>query len=526
MSGPSIQRLQRRRGETTRFGGSSVFPAEVADKAVARLKLTCAAILALGVASLVLVPLTTENVGVRSNTIRPFFIIPIILVIAGAVLWLAYRDSVAALRRLDAGLALMVVVCFGAALYGHWLPYGADDVVRGPTPVPVVTLFFAVVIPVPPRRFLWAAVLAALTDPAGLLVSVAFGNPWPPTNLWLWLFAPTALGAALAVVVGRWVHALSREVAEAAEMGSYRLVEHLGAGGMGEVWLARHRMLARPAALKLIRQDVLGTNEALAQQVLTRFEREARATSLLGSPHTVEIYDFGTSVDGTFYYVMEYLDGLDLHVLVQRFGPVNPARAVHFLHQVAHSLRDAHAAGVVHRDIKPANIFAAVKGVEYDFIKVLDFGLVKFQAEVMGDDAAKLTRAGALVGTPLFMPPEVASGAEADGRSDLYALGCVGFWLLTGRHVFNGQTAVDIIVAHARDVPPSIAESATCDVPEPLERLLMQCLAKDPRDRPRSAQAVMDALSATGLVGAWTDAAAQSWWALHEPSVQPRRVAP
>jgi len=307
-------------------------------------------------------------------------------------------------------------------------------------------------------------------------------------------------------------------------MGSYRLIELLGKGGMGEVWRAEHRMLARPAAIKLIRRESLQAGSG-ASDVRRRFEREAAATAMLQSPHTVQLYDFGVADDGRFYYVMELLDGLDLETFVTRFGAVPAARAVAWLVQACASLEEAHERGLVHRDIKPANIYTCRLGSEVDWIKVLDFGLVK-QAPA-GDDATRLTAEGVTAGTPGYMAPEMAAGiSDVDRRADIYALGCVAYWLVTGTQVFEGDTPLKMIVDHVRT--PPVPPSRRCELPIPgeLEEIILWCLEKKPEDRPQSAAAIAEPLAALSLNPAWSDAEARAWWRVHLPVNAARRAVP
>ena len=218
-------------------------------------------------------------------------------------------------------------------------------------------------------------------------------------------------------------------------------IERIGAGGMGEVWRAQHRLLARPAAIKLIRSSMLGESQRAREALVRRFEREARETAALGSTHTIDVYDFGVTEEGDFYYVMELLEGLSLERLVQEFGAVDPGRTVYLLRQVCHSLGEAHARGLVHRDVKPANIMVCRLGPDDDFVKVLDFGLVKHTAA--GQTVTMLSMEGTVVGTPGYMAPEIALGrADVDGRTDIYSLGCVAYYMLTGQPVFSGDTPV------------------------------------------------------------------------------------
>jgi serine/threonine-protein kinase len=306
-------------------------------------------------------------------------------------------------------------------------------------------------------------------------------------NTILW----SVLGTLLATIVSRVLYGLRQQVAEANELGQYILEGRLGGGGMGEVWRARHRLLIRPAAIKLIRPEALGAMAGDRDVLMRRFEREARATAALRSPHTVQLYDFGATDDGRLYYVMELLDGVDLDTLVRQFGPLPAERVVLILRQVCTSLIDAHGNGLVHRDIKPANVVVSRAGDTYDFVKVLDFGLVKLDtARKVEDEAvAKLSTDGSTSGTPAFMAPEVILGApNTDHRVDLYALGCVAYWLLTGRLVFEGGTVVEIMFHHAHTPPPRPTTRTELPIPPELDDLVMQLLEKDPARRPASAE--------------------------------------
>jgi len=293
-------------------------------------------------------------------------------------------------------------------------------------------------------------------------------------------------------------------------------------GGMGEVWRAEHRTLARPAAIKLIRPEIMGSLGGDAGDIARRrFEREAQATALLRSPHTIEVYDFGITGDGTFYYVMELLDGFDLDRLIDSYGPVPAERAVHFLRQVADSLAEAHEVGLVHRDVKPANVYTCRQGRAADFVKVLDFGLVK-PSNPKSQDAVKLTADHSIGGTPAFMSPEQALGGETiDGRSDIYSVGCLGFWLLTGQHVFQGRTPMEVITKQVSEEPA--APSTVCELPIPaeLDALVLRCLSKDPADRPQNGDELLDALAAVPLGEPWTQTRSRAWWDAHHVSTVP-----
>jgi serine/threonine protein kinase len=341
-------------------------------------------------------------------------------------------------------------------------------------------------------------------------------------NTVLW----SVLGTTLATIVSRVLYGLRRQVAEASELGQYLLEERIGGGGMGEVWRARHRLLIRPAAIKLIRQRALGTMSGDPELLVRRFEREARATAALTSPHTVQLYDFGVAEDGRLYYVMELLDRLDLDTLVRQHGPLPAERVVHLLRQVCAALQDAHGNGLIHRDIKPANVVVSRAGTIFDFVKVLDFGLVRLDSpRRAGADALNLSAEDSWSGTPGYMAPEVVLGAaDTDHRVDLYALGCVAYWLLTGTTVFEAENAMQVMIQHAQAKPRRPSQRVDLPIPAALEELVMECLEKDPARRPASAEVVSERLGAVPLTSAWTAERAEQWWAMHRP--RPRDARP
>jgi serine/threonine-protein kinase len=286
---------------------------------------------------------------------------------------------------------------------------------------------------------------------------------------------------------------------------------------MGEVYLATHRMLARPAAIKLIRPEMLGSTQSdAAQLAVKRFRREAEAAASLRSPHTVELYDFGVTEDQTLYFVMELLEGMTLESLVRQKGPVPAARTIHILRQVCASLAEAHAVGLVHRDIKPANIHIGRLGLVHDFVKVLDFGLVKSVTADAGEQSLG-TAAGLTPGTPAYMAPEMALDEAVDGRADLYALGCVGYYLLTGELVFTASGGLQMIAMHLREAPRPPSSRTELPIPAELEQVILACLAKEPKDRPASA-AELDAQLAAVDLPVWTEAQAAQWWRLNLPA--------
>jgi eukaryotic-like serine/threonine-protein kinase len=325
---------------------------------------------------------------------------------------------------------------------------------------------------------------------------------------------------AAMLFIARQQQALQKATLAAKQLGQYALLEKLGAGGMGTVYKARHAMLRRPTAVKLLNVDTM------SDTAIARFEREVQLTSGLSHPNTVAIYDYGRTPDGIFYYAMEYLEGMNLEDLVKRFGPLPEARLVHVLRQVCGALAEAHAAGLVHRDIKPANIFLTRRGGLRDFVKVLDFGLVK---ALDGEERANLTSAHAVTGTPLYASPEAVSQPDqVDARTDVYAVGAVGYYLLTGTPVFTGASVVDICMKHVKTAPEPPSVRRGRPVSGDLERLLLRCLAKSPADRPCDAAGLVGELEACAIEGAWTVRDAEAWWAAREgaaPSGEPSAAA-
>ncbi len=327
-------------------------------------------------------------------------------------------------------------------------------------------------------------------------------TPFAP-GIMPWLVLAAGLSASIFLGVGigalGTIAFLRREVAAALELGQYTLVDKIGSGGMGTVYRAEHAMLRRPTAVKLLNAGG-GIN-------VKRFAREVQITSALTHPNTVAIYDYGRTPDGTFYYAMEYLEGMSLEELVQLDGAQPASRVVRILIQACGALAEAHAVGLIHRDIKPANLMLTKRGLLFDFLKVLDFGLVK---KTEGTDAG-VTSANAVVGTPLYLSPEAINDPESvDARSDLYALGAVAYYLLTGTDVFFGTSVVDICAKHLRTEPADM-KSRGADVPDALEEIVLRCLAKSPKERPSSALELISALEALPIA-AWTRVDAQRWW--------------
>ena len=426
------------------------------------------------------------------------------------------RGALSLPRLLDIGLVFEVLATFCIAMIEFWRPVPLDFQFMF-LPIECAWIIaFPLVVPNTPRKILVSSLLAASTGPVAIVIaSLANGRGIDrPLAVAAYFLTSTYLCAVAAYAVARMVHRFNVRLRHAREIGSYELIERIGEGGMGEVWRARHRLLARPAAIKLIRADVLGSNLRSRDAIIKRFEREARDTATLGSTHTIDVYDFGVTEEGDFYYVMELLRGITLERHVQDFGPIEPARLVYLLRQVCHSLSEAHSRGIIHRDIKPANIFVCRLGPDDDFVKVLDFGLVKhFETPIPG---TMLTMEGVTAGTPAYMAPEIALGkSDVDGRSDIYSLGCVAYYMLTGQPVFSGDTPVATVLAHVQNAPVPPRERSELEVPRALDQLILECLAKDPAGRPASAAELGERLVATVPADAWTQQNAHAWWELH-----------
>jgi serine/threonine-protein kinase len=314
---------------------------------------------------------------------------------------------------------------------------------------------------------------------------------------------------AVAAVYGvHSINALRHQAHQAKQLGQYKLKRLIGSGGMGDVYLGEHLLMKRPCAIKIIHPEKAGDPKALA-----RFEREVQAISRLSHWNSIEIFDYGRTNDGTFYYVMEFLPGMNLAELVRRYGPMPAARALHLIRQACDALQEAHGLGIVHRDIKPANIFAAVRGGLFDVAKILDFGLAKPLADL---DAAQLTQEGTITGSPLYMSPEQAIGdREPDARSDIYALGAVLYYLLTGHPPFEDERPMKVLIAHAHQ-PPVPPSQHNAEVPDDVEMVVMRCLQKSPLDRYQSAAELAVAIEQCDDFGRWTREEARAWWRQHE----------
>jgi len=382
--------------------------------------------------------------------------------------------------------------------------------------VTVVIVLFPMFVPTTLKKAFLVSVAAASTGPLALILyGWIRGGGFPEPRLFTHYVASFVV-IWIVLRTAKQLQIMGRKVEEARRMGSYELIELLGKGGMGEVWRGSHTHLRRPAALKLIRPEALGAEGGDPTKTLQRFEREAQATAELHSPHTIRLYDFGRTESGSFFYVMELLNGIDLESLVERFGPQPAERVVRFLLQACDSLDDAHRSGLIHRDIKPANLYVCRYGHRVDYVKVLDFGLVKGSGGVE-EMKTRLTGEGMIAGTPAYVAPEAARDGIADARADIYSLGCVAYWLLTGVLTFERDTPMQTVIAHLQDPPLRPSERTEMEIPEALERIVMACLEKDPERRPSSAEALRQALEKCDLAAVWTEERAIRWWETHLP---------
>jgi eukaryotic-like serine/threonine-protein kinase len=419
--------------------------------------------------------------------------------------------------KVNVGVACLVPQAFALALLNSWVEQ--PTAVRPLSGITGLLLFFGMLAPAKPGKLLTAAFVAASMDPLGVWITHLRGLTVPSALSTFLMFHPNYVCAGLTVAPAQILYRLGRQLRQARALGSYQLIELLGKGGMGEVWLARHRLLARSAAIKLVRPDMLsgGSREATAM-TLNRFEREAQATATLTCPHTIRLYDFGPTDEGTFYYAMELLDGRDLESLVREFGPLPPERAMDLVRQACRSLAEAHALGLIHRDIKPANIYVCRMGLEYDFVKVLDFGLVKLDDR--HGESGLLTAEHVAIGTPAYMAPEVILGdANIDHRADVYALGCVAYFLLTGERVFGAESQMKLLMQHVHDEPIPPSRRTEQAIPREIDDLVLACLRKDPNRRPHSAEELGRLASDCKTPNAWDQQAARKWWAAHLPQL-------
>lgn len=437
------------------------------------------------------------------------------LVLAGIGLAALQRSGLLSSQDLlDLGLAFEVGGALALSLMENAMPLPADSA-RGYTGVSAWIAICVMVIPNRPWKSVAAAIASAAMVPCGhLLAAEILGYP---AMRWNGLAAYTLSAAIVAgwtPFMSRRLHRMQEDLSDARDFGSYHLEKLVGRGGMGQVWLAHHRLLKRDAAVKLVLPHFLeGLSASEQRTALRRFEQEAQAIASLRSPHTVEIYDFGIEENGSLYYAMEYLDGLDAQALVETYGAQPAGRVIWFLKQASESLEEAHDAGLIHRDIKPSNLFICRLGKRSDFVKLLDFGLVK----ALADRGGTLMTGSQMTGTPAFVAPEQVRGDEVDCRTDIYGLGCVAYFLLTGSVVFDKSNPMATAMAHLSEQPETASSRLGLMISKELERIVMACLAKHPDDRPGSAAELRNMLDGCADVPQWTRADADRWWKLHRP---------
>ncbi|AMY10555.1 Serine/threonine-protein kinase PknB [Luteitalea pratensis] len=467
--------------------------------------------------------LQPEVVPVQQDPVNSLALLANVLFAAGLIAAQRYR-VVPPATILQLGMLFEVVVAFSISTLETSLPFDPGAFVRGGSNLAVWIIIVGFLVPTRPIVTLSVALLAASMWPFAYFMNMARLDlpPLPLNRLIVWVTMPY-LAALWAYFIAKRVQGMEFAAQKAQDLGSYHLESLIGRGGMGEVWRARHKMLAREAAIKIIRPELVqGASARQADVAVRRFEREARVTADLQSPHTVYLYDFGTSREGHFYFVMELLDGVSLQKLVQTFGPQPGSRVIHLLRQVCLSLEEAHASGLVHRDLKPSNIMACKVALQHDFVKVLDFGLVK---PTQAEEFTHLTVEGVSAGTPGYIAPEIAMGEERiDGRADIYTLGCVAYFLLTGTLVFTETSPTAMAVAHVQKAPAPPSERTELPVSPDLEKVVLQCLAKKAADRPASARALIRLLDACVDAKQWCSEDADAWWRTHLPPSSSHRT--
>ena len=497
---------------STRYG----LPLEVVSKAAARIPWIALAASISVVLLFVLDGAFDARMASAERTGSLILSAAVLIGMAGALLAAQKLDSSPHLL-LDLGLLYEVAGAFALMTFEYGIPLGPDEPVRGVSKAAVWIYVFTLSSPATPLKSFAAALCAACMGPLAIWLSAQRNHQEIPFALAFVHLLLDFVMAGLAFLLSRRTYHLRAIASRARDMGSYQLETLIGQGGMGEVWRARHRLLARDAAIKVIRHDLLtGGSSQQIRRVVDRFEQEARATARLRSPHTVELYDFGLAESGAFYYVMELLSGIDLDTFVRRFGPQPPNRVRFILMQICESLAEAHALGLIHRDIKPRNIFLCRMGTAFDFVKVLDFGLVK-QTWEAGESG--LTGEDVTIGTPAFMAPEAILGSRTvDARADLYALGCVAYWLLTGQLVFEENGAIASALAHVQKTPVLSSERCEFAIPASLRTTVLSCLEKDPARRPQTASDLANQLERARDCGDWTRADAGRWWQANLPA--------
>ena len=432
------------------------------------------------------------------------------LVMCGTLALVAGFSTLGDRRVLRAALALEVLLSALISIADPWAAFLRTGHVPGLTWVVPIIILFPLLVPVRPRLTLAVSSLCAATMPAGLAILASAGLVTVRAGDIVSLVLAGVVAVGIGSVAARAVYGAGGQIAAARRVGSYELEESIGRGGAGEVWKARHLLLARPAAVKLILPESLQGEREARDKALERFTREAQVTADLTSPSTVRLYDFGVTDEQSLYYVMELLPGSNLQHFVYQHGALEPRRVVHLLQQACHSLGEAHARGLIHRDVKPSNLFLCSLGRDLDVIKVLDFGLSR-----PANPGDALTREGAHPGTPGYMAPEQIIGLPISPATDFYALGCVAYWLLAGATPFDAGDSGELLRLHAQAEPPPLSGPGRPAVPARLEALVMRCLAKDPKARPQDADRLRDDLLASLEGAPWSQSEARAWWETH-----------
>ncbi len=459
----------------------------------------------------------------------------LVATVAFGALWLLLRGAPRSprfVRAVELGTLFVGTGAFSTMALVMDMTASPDMPVR--TGASFMLLVYAVYVPSTARHTLVVAALMTLPLLGSIFLAFRHWDPAlhdPPAAIWpkgeigdmaypATLVSAALWGIAVAMAAGfsRMIHGLRKEVRDVRRLGQYTLEKKLGEGGMGVVYRASHAMLRRPTAVKLLLPDRSGKED------LARFEREVRRTAMLTHPNTVTVFDYGRTTDGVFYYAMELLEGATLDEIVDVDGPQPDERVIHLLEQAAGSLAEAHDAGLIHRDVKPGNILVVDRGGISDLVKVVDFGLVKDVG--LGADGTAMTEpalsvANTITGTPLYLAPEAATAPESvDARTDIYALGAVGYWLLTGTHVFGGRSIVEVLGHHLHSPPDPPSTRLGAPVAADLEAVLLACLAKRPEDRPPSAHVLRERLRACAAAGRWTNDRAARWWAAHRKDLR------
>lgn len=476
----------------------------------------------LGIASLVLAFVWTFMIFITSSFVTKWFpflenqnfnwintAIGVVVIICSIALFftiklIPFSDNVI----IHIALTYQVIVALSLAVSERQI---VTQTIPGVSWLCVWILAFPIVFPCPLGKLGFTIFLSVSLEPLVMILYRYSGK-----NIEVSTIVDTSIDnyiiAIVSLILAHVIHNLGKEITKARKMGNYSLKKLIGKGGMGEVWSAQHTMLKRPAAVKLVRKDNFADlDPRQVRGLLHRFELEAQCTATLHSPHTIALYDFGHSEQGDFFYVMELLDGIDLDTLVKNSGAISYQRTIFLLQQICDSLLDAYLNGLIHRDIKPANIFLCKYGHKYDFIKVLDFGLVKSDTQLRHDDP-QITQVGMITGTPNYMAPEMPQGLEIDHRYDIYALGCVAYWLLAGDFVFSVKNSLDAVIAHMNQKPVRISERTAQFIPEELDRLIMDCLEKKREKRPQDIGEFLNRLNNIKIINPWTQQDAKDWW--------------